>query len=289
MLQSFFDILRDEVWKYLVGVLFTVFLALGFRIALLINRGRMLRFFGISSRCPRLCVYLSTLNVEKATGIPKGVEAIEIGYRGPAIQHLEYEGAVEARDLLQSRRVAVLPKSVRELLTPWFISIALVEPKIKPSPEVNELHELPRNQNVISLGSHVYNSLFYVHNPHSKYFEFKRNDDGQRAVFFKQGALEREYLAREGKHREVGIIERVNDGDRSIFYCAGLGASATYGCVQYLVQNWKKLYEENGRDEFALYLVFRNRERDDVKRIGTPEEPQYVHRGKPPVWWRRLL
>jgi hypothetical protein len=282
MMQPSLSTLQDEAWKYAIGVGFTILLALAFRIAMLINRGRMLRFFGISSSCPKLDVYLSRLMVVKTTGW----EEIKVGYQGPAVQKLELDGAILARDLLKSRRVAVLPQPVRKMLGRLFISIAPVDPSIKVSPEKNDLDEMNKGQNIISLGSQVYNSVFQKHNGQSKYFEFGKDADGERAIRVKQEAFIGDHLTRRN-NREIGIIERVNADNRSVFYCAGLGASATFGCVRYLIENWEKLYERNGLSEFALFLVFQEQGSNEEK-VGKPDKPIYVHEEeKPPARWKR--
>jgi hypothetical protein len=284
MWQAFLSALPREIGKYAAGVAFTLVLSAGFRMVVLINRRRMLRFFGISSSCPELGIYLSRLNVVAT----KGLEPITTGYQGPAVQNAELVGSVQARDLLKASRVAVLSRTMREWLGRRFISIAPVDPTIQVSPEMHHLDGLPIHQNVISLGSHVYNSLFRKHNEQSKYFEFRKNDVGERAILVKLGAHRGDYLTRKNGEREVGVIERVNDvsAKRSRFYCAGLGASATLGCVRYLTRNWETLFEENGLDEFALFLVFPNQPSNEETVVG-PEDPVYVKRGTRPAWWMR--
>jgi hypothetical protein len=284
MWQTFLNSLPKELGKYAVGVAFTMLLSVVFRAVMLINRRRMLRFFGISSRCPELGIYLSRMEVERTHGLTP----ISVGYQGPAVVNPELLGAVQARDLLKARRVAVQSHSIREWLGRRFISIALIDPPILISPEMHHMDELPR-QNVISLGSEVYNPLFRRHNEHSKYFEFRKNDSNEHGILVKVGGNKGLLLTREGG-REVGIIERVNDtsADRSLFYCAGLGASATLGCVRYLTQRWEELFEENGLNEFALYLVFPDQPSNtDV--VVDPGEPVYVKHGMRPRWWRRLF
>jgi hypothetical protein len=284
MWEAFVNSLPKEAGKYGAGIAFTIVLSLGFRTVMLINRQRMLRFFGISSSCPELGIYLSRLTVERATGL----EEILKGYQGPAVQNAELVGAVEVRDLLKAKRVAVLSRTIREWLGRRFIAIAPVDPTIKVSPKKDHVDELPARQSVISLGSHIYNSLFRKHNEQSRYFEFCKNDGGERGILIKMGPQKGDFLTRRNGQREIGVLERVNDasGKRSLFYCAGLGASATLGCVRYLAQNWESLYRENGLNEFALYLVFPDQDSNEEK-VVPPEGPAYVSRATHPVGWKR--
>jgi hypothetical protein len=261
---------------------------IAYTILLLINRQQKLRFFGISSRSPQLTVYLSRLVVERATGVEEKAYGHRVthGYRGPAVQKLEFDGAIMVRDLLKAGRVPVLPDSIRKRLGQLFIPIAPIEPDIDVSPA--ELHEVGTlRQNVISLGSQVYNSLFCKHNEQSRHFRFEKHD-GVRRVVVTIGGDDKLVLSRDQPKRDIGIIERVNDPSvpRTVFYCAGLGAGATMGSVRYLVDHWKELFEENGLDEFALYLIFPGQpwERSEVEDVVPPEKPVYVKRGKRRRW-----
>jgi hypothetical protein len=265
------------------AVLLTAASLLVYTIFVLINRQQKLRFFGICRRSPRLTVYLSRLVVESATGVEEKTHGYRVtqGYRGPAVQKLEFDGAIMVRDLLKSGRVPVLPDSIREWLGRLFLPVASMEPTIEVSPP--EIHEVDAlRQNVISLGSQVYNSLFCKHNEQSKHFRFEKHD-GVRRVVVTIGE-DKLILSREQPKRDIGIIERVNDPSvpRTVFYCAGLGAGATMGSVRYLVDHWKELYEENGLDEFALYLVFPGQpwERSEEEFVVPPQKPVYVKQAK---------
>jgi hypothetical protein len=221
-----------------------------------------------------------------------------VGYQGSAVLNPELIGAIKARDLLKEKRVAVLSRSIRKVLAGHFITIAPVDPIIQVSPEVHKLDGLPFS-NVICLGSQVYNSVFWRHNdPDNKEgsdcFEFFKDERKMRAIRIKQGGgkvhppITRETGEQAGIYdREVGIVERVNDEkhQRSLFFCAGLGASATQGCVQYLVDHWEQLFAEHGNKEFGFYLAFPNQPSNTEVTV-TPEPPVYVKRGSPPPWWQ---
>jgi hypothetical protein len=99
----------------------------------------------------------------------------------------------------------------------------------------------------------------------------------------KTGGQSGQYLTRDQTDKEIGIIQRINDVKHNhvYFICAGLGASATLGCSNYLATRWRELYDDNGVEEFALFLVFRNQP-SNVEWSVAPEEPVYVKRGKVP-------
>jgi hypothetical protein len=280
MWHTLLETLPGEAGKFAAGVVLTILLSIMVRAMMLMNRRRMLRFFGISSSCPDLGIFLSRMEVQQTTGLAP----ITKGYVGPAVLNPELVGAIEARDLFKGGHVVVLSRKIRDWLGQQFIAVAALNPTIQISPEPHKLDGLPK-QNVISLGSDVYNSLFRKHNERSQYLEFRKSDTGERGILVKSGGNKGLFLTREGG-REIGVIERVNgsSANRALFYCAGLGASATLGCVRYLAQHWEDLFRENGLDEFALYLVFPDQP-SNTDTVVDPEEPIYVKHGKKHAWW----
>lgn len=294
LLESFKSDVFKAVVKFMAGVAFPLVSALAVRGVRLFKYKRMLRFLGVTSKCPELTIYMSRVMVEKTAG------DVGTGYTGAAGSDAELDTAIKLRDVLKEQRALILPRSSRQRLG----GRLSIDPNIRISPPREERHELPKDENVISLGSYVYNSLYEEHNRRSRFFRFGRvrelreflpnsrrdlqtNGEYRGILILGSGTQEGRILTREGndgiRDREYGVIERVNDPETntSRFYCAGLGTSATVGCALFLVEHWKELYEENGLDEFALYLMFPN-QHSEAKKIVRPEGPDYIHRGKGP-------
>jgi hypothetical protein len=68
MTDAFIPLVTKEAWKYLAGSAVTVVAFAASRLLALLNRRRLLRFFGLSTRCPDIAIYLSNMNVEKTKG-----------------------------------------------------------------------------------------------------------------------------------------------------------------------------------------------------------------------------
>jgi hypothetical protein len=278
MSDASLSFVSHEAGKYLLGIAFAVIVALLFRVAKLADRRTLLKFFGLTGKSGDIAIYLSRMKVLRT----EGLELIQQGYQGAAILNPEMLGAVALRDLLKSVPVPILTRSIRDWMGRRFVTFAVVDPEIKVSPDPEKLRDLPPT--TISLGSQVYNAIsrkYLVDNP--AHFEFKKAPDGERSIHIKSGGQKGLLLIRDEPGKEIGVLQRVNDSEhqRTYFICAGLGAGATLGCTLYLTDHWRELYEENGFNEFALYLVFRNQPSNADISV-EPEAPVYVKRGKVP-------
>lgn len=237
------------------------------------ERQRLLRFFGVSNRTPRIRFYLSRLKV--LPGGTLGSEPITEGYKGIAINKIEYDGALLIRGLLSSSTLASFPKSFRDWLGRQHATLLLLDPKIAVSPQNQADISF---ENMVILGSGVYNLVakYYLEHPSCCHFQFDKTSEGERGISIIDWKLGREKKkqpipGREQK-RELAILQRINDIEHqtSAFLCCGIGSSATYGTARYLAENWNSLYQQHGCEEFGILLGFPN-QLPDSEQVVEPE------------------
>ena len=242
------------------ALLITMIGLITFSAIFLVERQKLLRFLGVNRRAQDISIYVSRLEIKP--GGTTGFENLTKGYHGPGIIRIEYKGALLVRDLLYLRFIARLPNSIKRIITEKYITLANIDPSIDVSP--SKLDEIP-DHNLILLGSSIYNlATKEMLKQSSSEYEFFRKENGALSL-----RLRRECLEIPGREagRELGIIERINDTrkGRTTFICAGLGASATYGCARYLAENWRHLRRYYKENEFSLCLAFPNQKPNDDK------------------------
>ena len=242
------------------------------------NRRDILHFFGISNASPNVSIYVSTLNVKP--GGTTGIEAIDQGYAGAAINKLEYEGALLIQKELKARPLALLPRKLQDWLGQDNIELRTVEVPVKLSPPKTTNRDPAFDSNLIILGTGVYNSL--AHYYLKEYFEkhkrlypwyfYHDKKDGQRIIGIRQERFEDSLIDGRENQIEPAFIQRIHDADRktTVFICSGLGSSATFGSARYLAEHWKELQRKFNKDEFGVALLFFNQKPDD-EFVGQPQ------------------
>lgn len=249
-----FEQIVIEIIANLISALFLA--VLGFAIYLVFHlkeRQGLLRFFGVTGNLPRLRIYLSRMEIKPGGTV--GFEPVSQGYSGPSISEVEYEGALLIRNKLRSTLIALLPKRFQHWLGQHHVTLLTLDPPIDACPQA--LGDLSSN-NLVTLGSSVYNlySKHYLEHPSSQFY-FDKNNIGERVVRICRGLRGVEIPGR-SFGQELGIIQRIVDSahGNTVFICAGLGASASYGSARYLIDNWKKLFRKYGDKEFGICLAF---------------------------------
>lgn len=244
------------------------------------NRREILHFFGVSNAKPNASIYVSTLNIKP--GGTTGIEPIDRGYVGAAINKLEYEGALAIQNELKARPLALLPRKLQD----WFgqdnIELRTVDVPVRLSPPKATNRDPAFDSNLIILGTGVYNSLshYYLKEyfvKHSSiypwHFYHDKNIEGQRIIGIHRRGF-KDSLIDEGRdgRTEPAFIQRIHDVDRNttVFVCAGLGSSATFGSARYLSERWRDLQRTFGDEEFGLALLFYNQNPDD-EFVGQPQ------------------
>jgi hypothetical protein len=250
-----FEQIVIEVIASLISAIILAVLGFGIYLAFYLKeRQGLLRFFGVSKKLPRLRIYLSRMEIKPGGTV--GFEPVSQGYSGPSISEVEYEGALLIRNRLRSTLVALLPKRVQYWLGQHHITLLTLDPPVDVCPQA--LGDLALD-NRVTLGSSIYNlySKHYLEYPCSQFYFFKTNN-GERVIRIRSRGLKDVEIPGRSAERELGVIQRIIDSahGNTVFICAGLGASATYGCARYLIENWKKLFRKYGDTEFGICLAF---------------------------------
>lgn len=280
-------ILENIAANLITASIFTILGVVAFVWLSAIQRRQLFRFFGISRGALDMRVYLSRLQVERAAGI----EPVTHGYQGPAIVKMDYDAALLLLDLFQPRALALIPDILRDLLSAIFITLAEVEADIAITPAAKPgLEDFSEDrylaQNLVTCGSSIYNavSAYYLRQDRSFYYFTKvdgvrvlkaRDPDAPDLASMGRGpnAPDLREMGRSG--HELACIQRLKDPayGTTIFICAGLGAGATYGSVDYLVRNWRRLWRQYGDREFGICLSYAMPNPDEVPTV----EPQVLH------------
>jgi hypothetical protein len=241
-----------------------------------IDRQKLFRFFGISSRNPTIRIYLSRLEIKP--GGTSGIEPISEGYRGPGIARVEYDAALTLQRQLASRVAGLVPRGVKAWVQLRRPVLFRLEPRIAVSPPRGEGLA---QENMIVLGSSIYNSVSKSYLEHtSSHFLFE-TEGGHRVVRVRRPGTPditlRRVAANGSDRQEIGTIQRFNDHDhsRTVFICAGTGSTATAGSAEYLAAQWPALFRDHRNEEFALYLIFKG-QCPDAEIVRPPDRVEIV-------------
>lgn len=242
------------------------------------NRRGILSFFGINNANPNVSIYVSTLQVK--SGGTEGIEKIDKGYSGAAINKLEYEGALLIQKELKARPLALLPRTVQDWLGQDNIELRTVEVPIKLSPSKTTNRDPAFDSNLVILGTGIYNSLahyylkeyFKKHERLYPWYFYHGKKDSQRIIGIHRRGFGDSPIEGREHQIEPAFIQRIRDADRktTVFICSGLGSSATYGSARYLSEHWKDLQRKFKDDEFGTVLLFSNQQPDD-EFVGQPQ------------------
>ncbi|HEY7781836.1 MAG TPA: hypothetical protein VIC85_16715 [Ktedonobacterales bacterium] len=260
--------------------IFTVLGASAFVWLSVTQRRRLFRFFGVGRGTLDVRMYLSRLQIQP--GGASGTEPITNGYVGPAIVKMDYDAGLLLVELFQPRALALIPDVLRDLLSTLFISLAEVDAHIEVAPTPEDFAEDRHlTQPLVACGGAIYNviSSHYLNQERSFYY-FAKNAAGHRVMRARDPqAPDLEALGRSRGH-ELACIQRLREptSDSIVFVCAGLGSGATYGSVEYLVRNWRRLWHRYGDAEFGICLSFATAEYDEMPDV----TPKVVHQiGRP--------
>lgn len=223
-------------------------------IIILADRQKLFRFFGVSNKLSTVRFYLSRLEIKPGGTI--GFEPIHHGYSGPSINKIEFEGALLIVSQLRSALLAVLPKRIQDWLGQRQVSLISVEPIVDVSPQ--HIGNLSFD-NLVILGSGIYNLAAKYYLDHERcHYCFDQEPSGERVIKIKSGGMRDIIIPGRASHRELAIVQCIHDEKHgnTVFLCSGLGASATYGSVRYLAENWKQLYRKYKTADFGLCLAF---------------------------------
>jgi len=162
-----------------------------------------------------------------------------------AVNALEYDSASSLRDSLRPSHLAGIPLRLVDFLAgligqdlplpDWHIEVAPLDP----------VHQAPSARSIIVIGGPVANRLaafFLSGTPH-----FRFNERTQRYEERREG----EYRPIDPS-QNVAVIEKRILGETTVILVHGYGEDQTVRAVEYLKRNWRRLYKEFGKDEFAI-------------------------------------
>lgn len=260
--------------------IFTVLGATAFIWLSVTQRRRLFRFFGVGRGTLDVRMYLSRLQVKP--GGTSGTEPITKGYVGPAIVKMEYDAGLLLVDLFQPRALALIPDVLRDLLSTLFATLSEVNTEIEVAPNPEDFAE-DRHlaQPLVTCGSAIYNSVSaHFLNRERSFYYFEKNAAGLRVLRARDpNAPDLDVAGRSGGH-ELACIQRLREptSDSIVFVCAGLGSGATYGSVEYLVRNWRRLWRRYGDTEFGICLSFATTNYDEIPAVA----PKVIHQATGP-------
>lgn len=206
------------------------------------------RWMGMTSRKPTLQIYASNLMIKPGGAEPVEGETVTVGFTGSAMNEMEYLSALKLRDALRPSRFI---EAVSEL-----IGRPIEEPDVHVCPPWDE-RRAP-GANLVFLGSSIYNSgtKFFLGRQDRLKFILDAPPGGPKQRVLRVG--DRPFVrqpAPEGVFSDdYGLICRINQGGRSIFICAGLGAEGTCEAAVYLATRWKALRAKYGNEGFAIVV-----------------------------------
>ena len=242
------------------SIILLLFASIVYFFVYLRERQQLLRFFGVDKRHKNIRIYVTRMEIQPRGAL--GFEPVSKGYTGPAIAKVDYDGAMIIRNLLHSMSFSFLPQGIQDWLGDQNLALLAIDPTVDVSPLSLEAI---KDANIITLGTGIYNivSKHYLEHP-SCHFIFTKNEQGERVIKIRQGGLKDVEIPGRSENRELGIIQRINDSreHNTIFVCAGLGLSATYGCSRFLVEKWKDIQRKYRNNEFSLCLAFPQQDED---------------------------
>lgn len=246
----------NEIWlgvlaNIVTAVLFMAVFTLTYTIRAWLGmreRRSMVAFFGVKPTQPRVTIYLS--RIQSAGEYAPGSR----GFFGECFSRAEYEAALIYRERFKSKWFPMIPRDWFGWLLQREFTWVELDPPIKTSPA----ESLPQEQiagllseNVILVGSDVYNVLSsYVFGSMQSNLYFHQDQAGNRVITQRDTKVR--YPSRaEGK--ETALIQRFVKNGRILTQCAGTGAGATAGAMNFLLKNW---VEYKDAEELGLVLIW---------------------------------
>lgn len=277
----------DVATNVVASALYTILVASGVvSLSVLVlrrHRGRLFAVLGLDSRAPVLRVYVSRLDV--LPGGSQGTDGrLALGFVGPALMQLEYQGARQICRLLEEPFLKILPDVFRRLLEGRGRYLADVEVHIdvSPPPERRQSVQAHGTDSVVLLGSDVYSAVVrdiyrddatfvrFVSEGTGDVFDASRTDHADPTFAIR---LEGKWHTIEARAagRELGVIQRVTlSSGRRVLMCAGVSASATRGSAEYFASRWAELHKEFDQDDFLVTLSFAAQQADSAA-VSHPE------------------
>ncbi len=220
------------------------------------KRRRLFEFFGITEKCPRIEVYLSTVFVHMWGSEDFRGEARSFG--GPAVPAAELATIEPITRLFNDPFLDGLPTSIRAWLgekVHW--SFRKISPIFSSPKDRNQVE----HGNIITVGSQYYNSAGDLYTETCNSILKMVQVDDNMVIRVERGARKGDlFRARTDHVDDLSIVEKLHDAatQSTVFIAAGLGVVGTMGAVHFIVDKWDQLRKDFGTEHFAICLRFQD-------------------------------
>lgn len=234
------------------------------------ERRRLFSFFSIDNSESKLRIYLSRIDVH--SGGTDGTDGpTRVGFVGPALDQMEYTGALKIKELFSSRLVESIPKIIRRFIQTRGNSLCEVNVEINAAPDgpgsTQILSTIPSG--MVLIGSDVYSRLARAvfksnetlvhfvseHSGEPYHSGSSEHRDATFSVCTDDDKNPWQIISRESGSKHIGIIQRVSlFGNKPLIMCAGNSSTSTLRATLELCNNWKTYDDEFKDDDFLVVL-----------------------------------
>ncbi|KKR15362.1 MAG: hypothetical protein UT43_C0002G0019 [Parcubacteria group bacterium GW2011_GWC1_39_29] len=206
------------------------------------------------NRINKLSIYLSNTQVFNAID----TDGVQNAYSGSAVPENE------AMIIPELAGIFVLLGEKANIVTRFlkFGTFKRVEINFQLSPSNRILVEANKLSNILTIGGPAYNNA-------TKYFQFETTTGdtelvGKTKLYFWGDCIKNRrdkinaFLVKASLDYDYGILEKIEDGGRTVIVAAGFHVNGTRGSVKYLLDNWRKLQDSN----FVLVIKFPHPSKD---------------------------
>lgn len=270
------------------SAVYTVLITLAFLLitSAVVKRGRRALFSMLCIDPDGAVVHVFLSRLDVLPGGSKGTDgALALGFTGPALMQLEYEGALLFQRLMREKFTEAMPRLIRRLIRRTNPYLTEIDLRIDVAPDERSFLPLLENgvDSNIFLGSDVYNhAVRTVYRDEDTFIKFVAEATGEEFNAGEHRSVDPTFAVKTDDlwyvvparsiGREVGTVQRVTlKTGRRLLMCAGVSASATYGSARFFCENWKVLHKRFGEDDFLVVLSFRGQEAD-APAVHSPEE-----------------
>jgi hypothetical protein len=246
------------IWDIILAVIVPVITVFATFIGIVIYRlskeRKLLNFLGVDKNSRRIIIYLSSLFIPRgnAVGFDGGVRS----YQGITIPIEEFGISLPLAKSLGIDAFDNIPPILRKPLQEKNTFLRPISIDINASP-MKEGDIDFSTRSLITVGSQGYNIVTNYCISHNL-CKLQIGQNGT-AIEIKKGKQIGEIINRASVNHDIAILEKLVDqshGNTTIIIAAGLGVIGTMGAIQYMIDNWEKLYKTYQDDEFALVLQF---------------------------------
>jgi len=260
------NLASDIIYTVIISILAIIFTA----VFVGIGRRRLFSFFSIDRSKPELTIYLSRIDVRP--GGTNGTDGpTQVGFVGPALDQMEYLGALEIKKLFLSHLVEAIPRAFKRSLQMKENNLSEVAVQIDATPDeprsIEVLDALPSG--MVLIGSDVYSHLARAaFNSSATFVHFVSEQSGEPyrsgiskfrdatfSVCTDDPQRPWQTISRKNGSSDIGIIQRISlSGKQPLIMCAGNSSISTHLATLHLCSNWRQYDREFNGDDFLVVL-----------------------------------